>query len=556
MEKLFKLVTSKYLFWFTLIIFISIFLYLNRDANLDSLSSDAWMNNFIVIQQKENIWSNVPPAYNQEKYYVAYPLLYWLNPGLDHGLVSYFLLAIIIIIATYVFNGLVLKKIFNSWPLAALGALLVLLPHYICLTNIGLLSFRNLRGLALVFPFYFLLSHYWIIYGLKDKKKNILLALLAAFSVYLYPPFGILIVPFFVLLAIIIYKKQYWRQVFIFIGVYLFASSLFWVGHFSNANSGMLDNGDDLSREQISLQAKIIDYRIPDGSLRGIDFETLKRTIIDTSPLLFLLLSSIFLVKRYQEKLSAEQLIFSRINLWFSAMLSLFIVLVELINYYLYLKHLPPLFIEHLRLMRAFGFIWLAQAVLVIYILYSLLRKKFLAIIVAIVLVFGPLYFSASMIRSAVRLLIPVSVRQKYNLALETESLAAGNFVDLQQVAVWARYNLPKAGTKIFVFSHEQEDFKFKILSRHNTNLTVKEGSLWVTSGFANSQQWYIERQAYDQVVNGSKDFRAVIKFAQDLGCNYLLLPRARYLDLSDLVSIDKLQILYSNEEYKLIKLN
>lgn len=550
-------INSKYFFILILAIFISLFIFRNKDANIGVISSDIWLYQYQFIQEYQNHpWSYVPPAYNQEKYYLAYPLLYWLNPGLDHGLTAYFLLAIIIIITTYVLSGLVFKKIFNSWLLATIGGLVVLLPHYICFTNIGLLSFRNLRGLALVFPLYILLSHYWIIYGLKSKKQNILLALLAAISLYLYPPFGILIVPFFILAAFIIYKKQYWRQILMFIGIYLLASSLFWFGHFSNLNSGMLDNDANLTAEQLSLQAQIINYRIPDGSLRGIDFGTVKRTIIDTTPLFILLLLSIFLVKKYQAKLSVQQLTFSRINLWFSLVLILFISLVEIINSYLYFKGLPPVFIEHLRLMRAFGFMWVAQAILVLYILYSLLHKKTLAFIITILLIFGPIYFSAPIIRNVVNSFASTSIRQKYNLAPQLQGSGVNNhFIDLQQAAVWARYNLPKAETKIFVFNYQQEDFQFKILSRHDTNLTVKEGSLWITSGFFNSQKWYQERKMYDQVVNSSKDFSEIIKLAKNFGCNYLLLPRDKYPDLFELQNIDQTDILYTNDNYKILRL-
>lgn len=547
---------AKYLFWLVLIIFVSMFFWFNRGATLDVLSSDIWMNNFVLMQEKEQVWSYVPPAFNQEKYYVAYPLFYWLNPGLDQGLWPYFALAIAIIVATYIITGLVLKKVFNNWLLATLGALLVLLPHYICFTNIGLLSFRNIRGLALVFPFYLLLGHYWIIYGLKDKTKNILLGLLAALSVYLYPPFGVMTFPFFVLSAIIIYKKQYWRQILIFIGVYLAASSLFWVGHFSNGNSSMIDNQYNLSTEQISLQMDIIDYRIPDSSIRGVDFGTIKRTIVDTTPLFILLILSIFLVKKYRDRLSAQQIIFSRVNLLFTGLLLLFVGGVELINYYLYLKNSPPFFIEHLRLLRAFGFIWIAQAVLAVYILYIALQKKLWAIIIMLVLVFSPLYFSASFIRGAVRLTVPEDLRQKYNLAPEVDETSLNSFVNLEQAARWARENLSQEETKVFVFSNSQQDFKFKILSRLNTNLTEKEGSLWVTSNFQNSQTWYQERMKYDQVIESAADFGSIINFAKELNCTHILLPRGELMDLYEKSSIDNVSILYSNYDYKIIKIN
>lgn len=551
---MFNFFQSKYLFWFILIVFISSFLWLNRNTTLDSLSSDVWMNNFVLMQDKEHIWSYVPPAYNQEKYYLAYPLFYWLNPGLEHSLAPYFILAIIIIVATYIITGLVLKKIFNNWAVATLGSLLVLLPRYICFTNIGMLSFRNLRGLALVFPFYLLIGHYWILYGIKNKTKNILLAILAGLSVYLYPPFGVLIFPFFILSAVFIYRKKYWQKLALFVAIYLITSSLFWFGHFSSGNLGTIENQYELNQEQTSLQIDIMNYRIPDGSLRGIDFGTVKRTIVDTSPLLILFIYSIFLVKKYKNNLSAEQIMFSRINLFFTVFLLMFVASIELVNYYLYLKNLPPFFIEHLRLMRAFGFVWVAQAVLVVYILRNVLKQKFLVAFVAFVLVFGSLYFSAPIIRKIVRLTIPQDLRYKYNLALENNVALTSSFVDLQQAALWSRYNLSKENTKFFVFSHEQEDFKFKILSHHDTNLTVKEGSLWVTSSFENSQKWYKERKTYDEVVNNSEDFSLVIQFAKELNCNYLLLPYSEYPDLFVNMDIQGVEILYSNDNYKILK--
>lgn len=551
-------INNKYFFIALAVFFIIWFVVANRGVDVGAISSDIWLYQYPLIQENQgHPWSYVPPIYNNEKFYLAYPIFYYLNPGLTSEMTSYFLLALLILFLIYIINGLVIKKVFSSWVLAALAGALLLIPRYIYSTHIGMLSFRNFRGLSFAFPFYFLLSHYWIIYGVKSKLQNIFLAILAGLLVYLYPPVGIIILPMFILLSVIIYKKTYLKPTIIFTLIYLLISSLFWYGHFSNKNSGMTDYGVNLSAEQLSLQAQVLDYRIPDGSLRGIDFGTLKRSIWDGFPLFVLFLLSIYFVRKYKNSLSEQQFIFAKINFLFTLILILFIITVEVINFMLHQKGLPPFFMEHLRLMRAMGFLWIAQAILVIYILYQKVNQKFWAIIISLLLIFGPIYFSAPSIRAVTRIIVPSAIREKFNLAPIVNEEETHNFSTLQDVAKWARANLAKDGkNKIFVFDDFQNDFKFKILSQQNTNLTAKEGSAWITSGYENSMFWYNERMNYDNIVKGASDFTDIITFAKTLNCTHILLPRGEFMDLFLKTSQNNVEILYSNNDYKVLKLN
>lgn len=556
-QKIVRFFNSGYFFVLILLIFIGFFLGKNQQATVDSLSSDVWMYQYVMVQQEQSQpWSDVPPLFNQEKYYLAYPILYALNPGLDYSLNNYFILAILIIIATYLINGLILKKIFGSWWLATLGAILLLIPRYIYPTNIGFFDFRNLRGLALVFPLYYLLGYYWPIYGLMDKKKNILLALVAAFSVYLYPPFGVMLVPLFVLTSLILYRKKYLKQIIIFILFFLLGSSLFIYGHFSNPYSGQTDVRENLTLEQQKLQAEIIDYRVADISLADSDLGTTKRSIWDGWPLLGFFLLAIFLYKRQRDKLNDEQQKLFKINIIFTVALLLFIFGVDAFNAYLYNQGRPPFLIEHVRMMRALGFFGIGQAMLVIFILAKVLQKKSWAILASLVLLVLPIVFFAPILRVTARQLVPLSIRQKYNLAPVVKQLAENNFTELKDIALWSRYNLDSDSTKVLVFEDNHYGFKFKLLSRLNTNLTSKEGALFYSSSFANAERWYKERQYFEAASGQAKDFSGIIKLARDLQCNYILLGPGKASDLLVDFNLDKAEILYSNKDYKLLKLN
>ncbi|RJQ34080.1 hypothetical protein C4566_02605 [Candidatus Parcubacteria bacterium] len=550
-------INTKYFFITLLAFFIVWFIWTNRQVDIGVISSDIWLYQYPLIQEHQGQpWSYVPPNYTNERFYLAYPIFYYLNPGLTQGIMSYFLLALLILFLIYLINGLVVKRVFSSWVLAALAGALLLIPRYVYSTHIGMLNFRNFRGLSFAFPFYFLLSHYWLIYGIKSKIQNILLAILAGSLVYLYPPAGIIIVPIFILLSLIIYKRKYLKATIIFTIVYLLVSSIFWYGHFSNPYSGMTDYENTLSTEQLALQAQIIDYRIPDGSLRGIDFGTFKRSVWDGLPLLLVFLWSIFLVRKYRDKLSTEQLVFSKINFFFTIILIFFIATVEVINFVLHKKGLPPFFMEHLRLLRVIGFLWISQAVLVIYVLYQKANRKFWAVFISFILILGPIHFAAPAVRAITRLVVPISIREKFNLAPVVAEEESRNFSTLTDVAQWSRYNLSKGEVKIFIFDDFQNEFKFKILSQRDTNMTKKEGSAWITSSVDNSLRWYEERLRYDQIVKEAKDFSEIIAFAKELDCTHILLPSGKYSDLYEASNIDNVSVLYSNYDYKLLKID
>lgn len=545
------------LFLIVLLLFIGLFIYSNININEGDISSDVWLYQYSVIRgiEKEiSPDSYFPENYTNEKYYLAYPIMYYLNPGFMAGMINYFILALFILILIYLINGLIVKKVFNSWILAIAAGALSLIPRYVFLTHIGMLNFRNFRGLSFAFPFYFLLSHYWLIYGIKSRTKNVLLAILASSLVYLYPPVGVFIIPIYILTALFIYKKKYLKEVVIFSLIYIILSSLFFVGHFSNPSSGMLDNEDILTEEQLALQAEIFDYRVPGGTLRIIDFGTLKRSVWDGLPLLLVFISSIYLVRKYKNKLSNEQNTFSKINFSFSVILIMFVVLIEIINLVLYKNNLPPFFAEHLRLLRALGFLWIAQSILVLYIIFYKLNRKKFAVALFIVLSLSPLYFSAPLIRYTVRLVVPESIRIKFNLApiVEGEPI---NYNNLSEIALWTRDNLPLNITKIFVFNDFQNEFRFKVLSRHDTNMTIKEGSVWVTSGFVNSQKWYNERMEYKKIVEPADNFMSIVDFARQIGSTHMLIPKGQYETLF-LKEENNFDTLYQNTDYRLIKLN
>ncbi|PLX25335.1 hypothetical protein C0580_02810, partial [Candidatus Parcubacteria bacterium] len=156
-----KKINSKYFFLLILLFFVALFFYYNKSVNVGVISSDVWLYQYPLIQENQDQpWSYIPPNYTNERFYLAYPIFYHLNPGMSHGMTNYFVLAIFIVVAIYLVNGLVIKKIFSNWALAALASALLLIPRYVYSTHIGMLGFRNFRGLSFAFPLYFLLSYY------------------------------------------------------------------------------------------------------------------------------------------------------------------------------------------------------------------------------------------------------------------------------------------------------------------------------------------------------------------------------------------------------------
>lgn len=526
-----------------------------KGATVGDMSSDVWLVQYYMIQEKEGApWEFLPPSYNKERFYLAYPLLYYLNPGLEHGLVAYKLGSLAIILAAYLVTGLVVRRLTRSWFLAAVAGALFVIPHTIFPTHVGMISFRNWRGLALVFPLYALLSYYWVVYGIHQRWQNIVLALAAAFSVYLYPPFGVVIVPLLVVSALLLYRASKWRLILLFVVLYLLGSSLFWYGHFTNPASGMLDIESKLGAEEMGLQAEILRYRMPDVSLAGMDFGVIKRSVWDGLPLLAMLILSLLFYKRVRQSFSESQWRAYRFGLWFTLVLGAFIFAVEGMNWFLALYGHPPFFIEHWRLMRMMGFVWIIHALLVLYYLGWKRNHRLATAIILVILIASPLAISTPLVRAVVRRVVPEEIRVRYNLAPIVPLADRRSFLNLQAAAYWARRHLEAPGAKVFAFNEDQEDFKFKVLSRLETNLTVKEGSMWITSGSANSQKWYNERKHYDEVVKSAQDFDSVMKFARELDSTHLLLPRGKWSELYEETS-PPLKEVFANPDYRILSL-
>ena len=557
LKRLLSFTNTKYFFFLVLGIYLLLYLLINYNSGLEAVSSDVWMNNFVMIQQEEGQpWSYMPQVYSQQDLYIAFPLLYYISPGLSNGAFGYHILGILIIVLTYVISGLVIKKIFNNWALASLGALLCVLPRFILPTRIGLLGIGNVRGNAFVYPLYLLLSYYWIIYGLKDRRKNIWLAVVAGLSIYLYPPVGTVIIALFVLTAFFVRGRKYFKEILIFASVYLLVAMPFLVNHFINPNTGMLDVVDSLSADDLNLQNEIIRYRFrANAFLTSIDLARIKRGLWDG----FILGGSFFLslifYTKYRYKIREKYKILFKTSVVFVILMLLFILLVESANYVVSLKGSPPLFIEHLRLMRVVGFILIMHFIFVVYLLYYKLNKKILAIILSLAIIITPISFFAPVIRSVVRVTVPESIRVKYNLAPTVAEEDTRSFDNLRNIADWARDNVLDQDTKFFVFDDFQNEFKFKILSRHETNLTGKEGNIYVTSNFKDSKMWYQERMAYKDRVDSAQDFETIVDFAKELDCTHILLPRGKFSELYEASAIDNLSVLYSNHDYQLIKI-
>jgi len=234
----------------------------------------------------------------------------------------------------------------------------------------------------------------------------------------------------------------------------------------------------------------------------------------------------------------------------------LFILAVEFVNHIANLDGKPPLFIEHLRLMRVVGFIMIMQFVFSIYLLYFKFNKQLLAIIISIAIVLTPLTFFASAIRPVIRIVVPESIRIKYNLAPVVQEEDVRSFDNLKDISDWTKDNVQAGKTKFFVFDDFQNEFKFKILSRHETNLTSKEGNIYVTSNFENSARWYDERLRYNEQVQGAEDFGQIVDFAKELECTHILLPRGELSILYKESESTGTSVLYFNDDYKVIKID
>jgi hypothetical protein len=556
-KKILSFTNTRYFFFLVLGIYLLLYLSLNYNKGLEAVSSDAWMNNFVMIQQEQGQpWDYMPQVYSQQDLYVAFPLLYYISPGLNHGVAGHHLLAVFIIVLTYIISGLVIKKIFNNWALASLGALLCVIPRFILPTRIGLLGLDNVRGNAFVYPLYLLLSYYWIIYGIKDKRKNIWLAVVAGLSVYLYPPVGTIIIALFVLTAFLVRGKEYFKEIFTFGVVYLLVAMPFLANHFINPNTSMLDVSDKLTAQDLSLQNEIIHYRFrANAFLTSIDLARIKRGLWDGFILGFSFLGSLIFYIKYKHKIREKYKILFKTSVIFVILILLFILAVEFANYMVGLSDKPPVFIEHLRLMRAVGFILIMQFVFTIYLLYFKFNKKLLAVIISLVMILTPLTFFNTAIRPIVRVVVPESIRIKYNLAPIVAEEDTRSFANLKNVADWAKDNIEANNTKFFVFDDFQNEFKFKVLSKHETNLTGKEGNIYVTSNFKDSARWYNERLEYDNRVKGADNFGQIIDFAKELDSTHILLPRGEFSDLYKLLNPQGTTVLYFNDDYKIIKI-
>jgi len=555
-EGIIKLFNSKYFFVFVLLIYLAINFALTYKSGLDSVSSDVWMNNYVMMQKVDNVWSYQPDYYSQQELYLAFPLLYYVNPGFSNGVWPYHIIGFILIIVTYLISGLVIKKVFNNWWLAALGAFLCVVPRFILPTRIGIMGLGNVRGNAFVYPLYLLLSYYWLIYGLKDKRKNIYLAIVAGLSVYLYPPVGLIIVGIFILTGLLLYRKKYLKEIINFGIIYLLVASPFLLNHFMNPGTSMLDAGADLSSDDSLLQLEIVKYRFEANAfLSSIDLARIKRGLWDGFILAITFFGSILFYRKYWDIIKDKYKQLVKISLTFFILMIIFVLSVELMNYVASINNKPPIFVEHLRLMRALGFIFIMQFIFVVYLLYYKLNKKLLALLITLLIVVTPIQFFAPVIRVGVRAIIPESIRLKYNLAPVVEEEAT-KFPNLYDIAIWSKNNLNDDNVKVFVFDDFQNEFRFKILSRLDTNLTAKEGNMYVTSNFDDSRTWYEERTMYNDIVESAENFSQILDFAKDLNCNYMLLPKGKYEDLYEASGIDTTEVLYSNYDYKVLKIN
>src|SRR3989344_2064084 len=555
MDRILNRLNNPIFFVVVLILYCFLYILFNYGTTLGSLSSDVWGYQFLEIQEKFQYWKDIPPSYNQSEYYLAFPLFYLLSPALEHGVLGYHVGALVIIIATFLITGVISKKFFGNWFAATFASLLVLIPRFVFPTRTCLLDVGSFRGNILALPFYILLCYYWIIYGLHKPRQNILLAICAGILVYLYPPAGIITVGTCIITALIIYKKEKIKQVLIFSMVYLLVASPFLVNHFANPNTGMLDETQVLERTEIVEQSEIVQYKFRgSGFLNTVEFGEVKRAIWDETLLVLVFVVSLGLIVR--KKIPADDSFYSitKITSWFVFITIFFIAVIEIVNTFMIGRGSLPIFIDHLRTMRAVGIILLFQAVaFIVFITGKGKMRNILAGIIVFLLILMPIRFSAPFIRNVVRVMVPNDIRTKYNLAPVVLAEDVLFYKNIEDISLWARVNLDE-DVKIFVFNDTQNEFRFKVLSHHNTNLTSKEGNLWVTSGFENSKRWYEERKRYEEVVNNAKTFREIADFAKELDCTHILIPRGKFLDLYNSSKQKIGEIIYENQDYTIVE--
>jgi hypothetical protein len=547
---------SRLFFWSILFIFLAFYLRINIPLQTNSLSSDVWGYQFLELQSRFNYWENVPPSYNQSELYIAFPLFYFLNPGLEHSLGGYHVMSLVIIICTYIITGLIARKFFGNWWGAALAGIVILIPRFIFSTSIGFLDISGFRGSILVLPFYVLFIYYWTIKGIKKPFINLLLATLAGLLVYLYPPVGTIGIFFCIIVALVFYRFKLIKPLLFFIIVYFIISAPFFLNHLLNPNTKMLDE-NNLSVSEKEMQSEIVQNKFRgSGFIKTIEFGEIKRDIWDGLPLLITLVASLYFVLKKQDDPNGLFTKISIITFLFFLVAILFIIIIEFLNGINIKSGGSPIFLEHLRSMRIVGAALLFQSVAFIVFLVENKRKKLLAFFFVIVIVLLPIRFSAPLIRNIARMTIPENIRLKYNLAPIVSGDQVLSYFNLKEVALWSRVNLPHTGTNFFVFSGDQRDFIFKILSHLNTNLTNKEGNLWVTSGFSNSKRWYEERQEYDRVVGSATDFRDIVIFAQKLKSTHMLIPRGKISDLYWAGGMSVGEVVYDNSDYLILDIS
>ncbi|MDD4994887.1 MAG: hypothetical protein PHW53_00200 [Patescibacteria group bacterium] len=312
-----------------------------------------------------------------------------------------------------------------------------------------------------------------------------------------------------------------------------------------------------MSAEDVALHSEIVQYRFEaNGFLATVDLARIKRSMWDSFTMILMFFLSFFIMRIYGSSLDSEKRAVHKISTILMIITILFVIGVDVTNYFLMKNGELPFFVEHIRLMRVLGFILIMQFALVVYLLYSRMNKKWLSVALSLIVVVTPIYFFAPVIRPVVRALVPEGIRIKYNLAPVVDESNTNNFNNLYEAAIWAKSALSVSENRIFVFDDFQNEFKFKVLSRQNTNLTEKEGSIWVTSNFENAKRWYEERQAYNQIVEKAADFKEIVNFAVRLDCSYILLPRGKYMDLYySSNSADGLEEVFSNKDYKILKI-
>ena len=546
-------------FFFAVLLFLcSFYIYENKLATIGELSSDVWGYQFLEMQERFQYWEDVPPSYNQSELYIGFPLLYYLSPSLENGVVGYHILAVIIITLTFLITGLVGRDLFGSWFFAAILASLMIIPRFVFPTRIGLLDIGVVRGSILAMPFYILLSYWWIIKGLNRPKVNIILAAVAGLTVYLYPPSGVITVGSFILTALLVRGREMLKPIIVFIAVYSLVVSPFVLNHLFSPNTGMLDESKVLSTVEEKFQSEIIQYKFRgSGFLRTVDIADIKRSVWDETIILILFLASLYLLWRSRK--DKDQLHwfyqFTAITAGVSLITISFSVVVEIANWWAVVQGKIPFFVDHLRPLRIVGVVLLAQSVALITIVSRKYRYgQVVAIVIVLLLIITPIRFFAPVIRTIVRSIIPESVRITYNLAPIVPPEDVRTFSNAAAAATFAREELEPAETKIFVFNDMQNDFRFKILSRHDTNLTNKEGNLWVTTGLDNSRRWYNERMLYKKYVDQAESFSGIEIFAQSLGMTHMLIPRGKYENLFQSSNLHN-KTLYQNDDYRLIEL-